>query len=160
MKILDTLEMKGRLTIYRREPGGGTVVAVAADNAIVLSGRELVAQLFISEPVHPISHIAVGSDGTAVNPDADTRLKQELFRAPIASVQSPPEVKIVDAEGRKARVTISVALDYDHANGELREAGLFNSDDPEHSVMYNRVVFPVITKTSDFQLTLVWDITF
>ena len=41
-------------------------------------------------------------------------------------------------------------------NAELREAGLFTED----GVMYNRVTFDTITKSDQFKLTLVWEITF
>ena len=41
-------------------------------------------------------------------------------------------------------------------NDQLREAGLFTPD----NVMYNRVVFDTITKSSQFKLTLVWEIDF
>ena len=64
----------------------------------------------------------------------------------------------------RARVTITTELDFavpqDRDSLELREAGLFNGSDPAQSVMYNRVVFPVITKTKDFALTFIWEITF
>ena len=51
---------------------------------------------------------------------------------------------------------MTVNLDQNEANGALTEAGLFTED----NVMYNRVVFLPINKTSDFQLTLIWEIVF
>ena len=44
----------------------------------------------------------------------------------------------------------------DDSNDVLKEAGLFTDD----NVMYNRVTFGAITKTTQFKLTLVWEITF
>jgi hypothetical protein len=32
--------------------------------------------------------------------------------------------------------------------------------DSKTAVMYNRVVFPVISKSADFKLTLIWEILF
>jgi hypothetical protein len=48
-------------------------------------------------------------------------------------------------------------LGEDECNGELREAGLFTAKD---EVMYNRVTFKPVNKSSEFKLTLVWEITF
>lgn len=155
MKLAETCSMQGRLTLQKRNVRAELVEELVADNDIVLTGRELVARLFINQPGDPISHIALGSDDTAVNPVADTQLKRELFRKAIGTA----ELKATE-DASHARVTITTELDFHEANGELREAGLFNSADPDNSVMYNRVVFPVITKTTDFQLTLMWEITF
>jgi hypothetical protein len=55
-------------------------------------------------------------------------------------------------------VVMSATFGYQDCNGKICEAGLFNA--PEGGVMYNRVVFPEIVKTSDLTLTMVWRITF
>jgi hypothetical protein len=55
-------------------------------------------------------------------------------------------------------VTLSSTFGYDDANGTLTEAGIFNSD--HGGVLYNRVVFPEITKTDKFTLSLIWKISF
>ena len=49
-------------------------------------------------------------------------------------------------------------LDTDNCNGQLKEAGLFTQDDSP--IMYNRVTFDTITKSEEFKLTLIWEITF
>jgi len=155
MKLTDSLDMQGRLTLQKLDVRATLVEEIVADNAIVFTGRELVAKRFVDTPVDPISHLALGSGDTPVNPATDTQLAHEIFRKKIESIEVTPT-----ADAQHAKVTLTVELDFHEANGELREAGLFNAADPERSVMYNRVVFPVISKTTDFQLTLVWDITF
>lgn len=55
-------------------------------------------------------------------------------------------------------VTLSSTFGYDDANGTLTEAAIFNSDN--EGVMYNRVVFPEISKTDKFTLSLIWKISF
>lgn len=55
-------------------------------------------------------------------------------------------------------VTLSSTFGYDDANGTLTEAAIFNSDNG--GVMYNRVVFPEISKTDKFTLSLIWKISF
>lgn len=158
MKLLEGIEMQGRLKIQVWNGRRQLVEEHWADNDIVFTGRDLVARLFVQgvgETVGPISHLAVGSGETAVNPTTDTQLKKEIFRKTIDSVavgETPAP--------KKAKVTVTTELDFHEGNGELREAGLFNTATPENSIMYNRVVFPAINKTNDFQLTLVWEIIF
>jgi len=55
-------------------------------------------------------------------------------------------------------VIVSATFGYQECNGKICEAGLFNA--PEGGIMYNRVVFPEIVKTSDLTLSMVWRITF
>ncbi len=167
MNLSEALAMQGRLTIQQRNAAHELVAEIHADNAIVSSGRDLVARLFINEQIDPISHLAVGSDATPVDPDKDTRLGKELFRKAIAAEGIerkllPIKDPATNQERLHAQIKLTVELDYHEGNGELREAGLFNADaaNADSSVMYNRVVFPVITKTPDFQLTLIWEILF
>jgi hypothetical protein len=60
--------------------------------------------------------------------------------------------------GSDIQVTLSSTFGYDDANGTLTEAGIFNSE--EGGVLYNRVVFPEISKTDKFTLSLIWKISF
>jgi hypothetical protein len=166
MPLRDSLEMRGRLIIRTRNRQDAVVEEMMADNAIVYTGRELVAYLFTGQvnaaaSTAPVSHLALGSDGTGVNPQEDTALKAEALRLPIGTMDVQ---EAQDGNTTRARVTITTELDFavpqDRDNLELREAGLFNGSDPAQSVMYNRVVFPVITKTKEFALTFIWEITF
>jgi hypothetical protein len=156
MNICDALEMKGRLTLQKRNAANEMIEAIEANNSIVLDGRDLVAKLFINEPIAPISHVAVGTGATPVDPAADTELGTELFRKAINPID--PSQHLVTTDENKKKVTITAELDFNEANGALTEAGLFNAD--SGGVMYNRVVFPPINKTTDFKLTLIWEIIF
>ncbi len=60
--------------------------------------------------------------------------------------------------GSDITVTLASTFGYEDANGKITEAGIFNSDNG--GVMYNRVVFPEITKTDKLTLSLIWKITF
>jgi hypothetical protein len=165
MPLVDSLDMRGRLIIRTRNRRDTVVEEMVADNAIVYTGRELVAYLFTGQThaasTTPISHLALGSDGTTVNPTGDTALKAEALRLPIGKMDVQ---EARDGDTTRARVTVTIELDFavpqDRDSLELREAGLFNGGDRETSVMYNRVVFPVITKTKEFALTFIWEITF
>jgi hypothetical protein len=156
LKVSEYLDMKGRLTLQKRNAANQVLAEIAVNNNIVLSGRDLVAKLFINEKIDPISHIAVGTGTDPVNPGADTQLQTQFFRKAIAPVD-PTQNLTTTGDGRK-KVMITAELDFSEANGALTEAGLFNA--PTGGVMYNRVVFPAINKTGDFKLTLIWEILF
>jgi hypothetical protein len=156
MFISDTLDMQGRLTLQQRNAADEILAEIEANNSIVLSGRDLVAKMFINEPITPISHVAVGTGNLAVNPASDTGLQAELFRKPINPID--PSQHLTTTGDNKKKVTITAELDFSEANGALTEAGLFNAE--SDGVMYNRVVFPPINKTTDFKLTLIWEVLF
>lgn len=156
MKVHEYIDMKGHLTIRKLNAEGGLVEQVSVPNAIVLTGRDLVAKQFIKETINPVSHLAVGTGTSAVNPAADTKLGSELFRKAVNPID--PTKHLTTTADNKKKVTITADLDFNEGNGALTEAGLFNAD--KDGIMYNRVVFPPVNKTTDFKLTLIWEIIF
>ncbi|MGB8698135.1 MAG: hypothetical protein WCD18_01855 [Thermosynechococcaceae cyanobacterium] len=156
MKASEFLDMKGQLTLQKRNAANEVFAEMAALNSIVLSGRDLVAKLFINEKIDPISHIAVGKGTDPIDPVKDETLAAETFRKPITPIDLTQNLTTT-SDGKK-KVTVTAELDFNEANGALTEAGLFNA--ATDGVMYNRVVFPEINKTSDFKLTLIWEILF
>ncbi|MDV3349054.1 hypothetical protein QGP82_10160 [Leptothoe sp. LEGE 181152] len=177
MKIADALDMRGRLTIHRYDASGQPIDTTATNNAIVYSGRDLVAKLFAQQAIDPIRYIAVGTGGEPVNPDTDTKLAKEVFRKELKGLNLAKDLTDIqmvvptesgEKEQKSRRIVLSADLDFEEPNPsdnggkpyELREAGLFNAGDPNAGIMYNRVVFPNISKTKDFKLTLVWEIIF
>lgn len=156
MKMKEAFDIKGRLTLRLHDRKGALVSETAADNDIVMTGRDLVAKLFAKVGIDPISHVAVGKGTTAVDPAVDKKLEAELFRKEI----TPILAKDITPVNNKVRVIVSTELDFAEGNGALTEAAMFNGPDPGGSVMYNRVVFPPVNKTADFKLTLVWEILF
>lgn len=155
MKLQDALDLRGRLTVQKRDSGSAVVETIRVNNSIVLSGRDLVAKLFIKEAIDPVSHVAVGSGSAAVTA-GDEALEKEVFRKAINAVD--PSLHITTTDEDKRKVMITAELDFGEANDALTEAGLFNAS--ADGVMYNRVVFPPINKTADFKLTLIWEIIF
>ena len=156
MILTESIDPKGRLTIQIRDASGQVMDTVAAQNSIVLTGRDLVAKLFINENIGPVSHVAVGTGTAATDPNTTTALSNELFRKSINAIN--PVQHLSTTQDNKKKVTISCDLDFSEANGALTEAGLFNA--ASNGIMYNRVVFPPVNKTPDFKLTLIWEITF
>ena len=155
MAIQDTMDIKGSLTIQKRDLNNQLVEEIHANNTIVTSGRRLVAQLFskdFKDTIKPVSQIAIGGNDKAVSDD-DQKLDQEIFRKEINPIKDSDLVVLPD---KRIKLTITADLQAEEGNGELKEAALFNEDE----VMYNRVIFTPINKTPDFTLTLIWEITF
>ena len=155
MAIQDTMDIKGSLTIQKRDLNNQLVEEIHANNTIVTSGRRLVAQLFskdFKEAIKPVSQIAIGGNDKAVSDD-DQKLDQEIYRKEINPIKDSDLVVLPD---KRIKLTITADLQAEEGNGELKEAALFNED----KVMYNRVIFKPINKTPDFTLTLIWEITF
>ncbi|NEQ12379.1 MULTISPECIES: hypothetical protein [unclassified Moorena] len=164
MKIAESLDMKGRLTIQKYNSQAQLVDEVKADNSIVYTGRELVAKLFTNQKIDPIRYIALGTSSTPVAPAQDTKLGNEVFRKELKTFDIGKDlIETGDGESKKCKIMLSVDLDFGEPGDQevgLTEAGLFNSEDKETAIMYNRVIFPVITKSNNFKLTLVWEILF
>ncbi len=165
MNLSEALDIQGQLTLQKRDGEDRVIEIIQAKNSIVLTGRELVAKLFIQgikDTIQPVSHVAVGTGGTAVTAQ-DSKLATELFRKPINPIdvgRDLQSMKHTDGSIRK-KVMITADLDLADAIGGLTEAALFTgAQDSKTAVMYNRVVFPVINKSADFKLTLIWEILF
>ena len=164
MNLLEALNIQGQLTLQKRNADDRIIEVIQAQNSIVLTGRELVAKLFIKETkdtINPVSHVAVGMGTAAVNPQ-DRKLATELFRKPINPIDVGRDLQSIDYQGStRKKVMITADLDLQEAIGGLTEAALFTGDEKDANVvMYNRVVFPVINKSADFKLTLIWEILF
>ena len=155
MKNCEIIDLKGRIAIERYDRQGNLFDRTEANNSIVMSGRDLVAKQFLGISANPISHIAVGTGSDKVQPN-DLELGNELFRKPLKPVDASLHLSFTDDNRRK--VFLSAELDFSEGNGALTEAALFNAD--TKGIMYNRVVFPTVNKTSDFKLTLIWEIIF
>lgn len=170
MKHSDALNMCGRLSLYVFDRAGNPIGTTKANNSIVYTGRDLVAQLFANQKIDPIRYIAVGTGSKPVDPNADTALENEIFRKELKEVDINKDLMDITTGTEQSpynsrKIILSADLDFEEPavrdSGEphkLTEAGLFNA--AEQGVMYNRVQFPPISKTGDFKLTLVWEIIF
>lgn len=158
MNLNDHIDMKGRLRIKMLDPSDRLIFETAADNDIVLSGRDLVARMFINETIAPISHLAIGDGTDPVDPRNDLSLGNETFRKAIVPID--PAIHLTDTEEGKKKIFVSAELELEEGIGTITEAGLFNSAEPNSGVMYNRVVFAPITKEPNYKLVLIWEIVF
>ena len=151
------LHIAGRLTIQQYTSAGVLIEQISAHNDITVAGRTLVARLFNREKqgdvIQRVSTIQLGGSKAAFNP-AHTSLVQPIGTTKIARIE---QLEVTDS-ANKPRIMLRLTgeLGERDCNGELREAGLFTED----GVMYNRVIFDTITKSEQFKLTLIWEITF
>jgi len=158
MKTSEALDMQGCLTLQLCDAAGRMIHRQSAPNHIVLSGRDLVARMFVLGDLKPISHLAVGKGIQAVTA-SDTKLATEIARVPIKPLQLDRdllEISTEDGKDKRKKVVIHAELGYAQGNETLTEAALFN----QNGIMYNRIVFAPVQKTQDFVLTLIWEITF
>jgi hypothetical protein len=156
MKMADHLHIAGRLTIRKYTTDGSLVEKKTVANDITTAGRLLVARLFNKDEkpdaTRRVSKIHLGTSQDSFNADQ---------KALLAKIGETDITRIAASEvsvSNVPRVMLRLAgeLGEQACNGQLREAGLFTAD----GVMYNRVTFDTITKSDQFKLTLVWEITF
>ncbi len=163
MHWLETIDLRGQLTLQSRDPNGSLITEVRANNSIVETGRELVAKLFmkgIKDTIKPVSHVAVGTGTNAVLV-SDLTLGREILRKPLNAIDPQRDLQTIETDSplgkvNRKKVILTADLEMDEANDALTEAALFTED----NFMYNRVVFKPINKTPDFKLTLIWEILF
>jgi hypothetical protein len=175
--VQDRIEMRGQLRLCLTDQAGRVVQERQYHNRIVTSGRMLVAEMFSGvtsgAPPTAVTHMAVGTGATDPTDDDKNLLEprplappgaaQRGARKPITVEEPEPFEEAVPGTGdkvKRVRVSLSAVFDYNEANGgePLREAGVFTAE--AGGVMYNRVVFEPVIKTSAFKLTLLWDIIF
>ncbi len=154
-------EMRGQVWLQILDREGRVVAEQHRKNRIVQSGRLLVAQLFggVSggATLGKVTHIAVGTNGTAAADDQTSLLAE---RAPRKPVSDPTYTPFTEDGVARIRVGLTTTFDFNEANGPdaLQEAGLFTAD--TGGVLYNRVTFDPVTKTNAFKLTLLWEVVF
>lgn len=156
MKLLDNLDLVGKLTIKKIDKDNIADAEIVAHNDITLSGRRLVAQLFNpkDEAMKPVTQIKLGTgnkDFEAMDNDLAQPIEGHAIEIETADIQELEDNRI------KLTLTGTLQENDEKVNGkELTEACLYS----ESEIMYNRVQFPAISKTENFKLTLIWEITF
>ncbi len=163
MKLSDSLDLKGKLTIQKISINNKIDNEIVAHNDITLSGRKLVAQLFSSNAqAKPVDQIKLGT-GTKEFDAKDNDLAKPIKDNSTPSKDHSITIEtreITETDDNRIKLILTGTLKEEDSavNGKkLREACLYSSDS---QVMYNRVQFPPISKTENFKLTLIWEIIF
>ena len=176
------LSPTGRLHIALRDPRTDTLVLQrTVPNLVTTAGRSLLADL-LTGAAQGIAQIqlAVGSGMQEGDQDpppaapADTALRNELRR--VDTELGAPRVSEDDPPRSITTVTAVLEAELGGQAVELREAGLVmtplgngnggngggggGGGQPEPEILYNRVVFPTITKEPELQMTLTWEVIF
>ncbi|PCK07953.1 MAG: hypothetical protein COA42_11750 [Alteromonadaceae bacterium] len=158
--------MKGYLRLVVSDKDNNIVSQRCGGNAVMLSGGQMLAQLF-SGGGTGITHMGVGT-----NDQVDTQTYDIAALSNEAFGESDPltgdtEVGIVasafsienDTVKRIVKVSLRATLPPSAAVGTIREAGLLSIDSDER-LLYNRIVFDPVTKGDDHELTMFWDVSF
>lgn len=157
--------MRAKLTVELRDFSGAVVEARSAYNTVLRGGGRLIAELFTGSG-GPITHMAVGtsdSDPTSVTVTAlgndDGTGQPGITGDTVATL--PADAFAIELDEPRNRVLVKVrgTLPDVAGVGTLREAALV-SRQAGGDVLYNRVVFPPVTKGEDHDLTLFWEIEF
>lgn len=139
-----SIKVSGILRIYKNMSDGSRKLLVEKKNLTVDTGLELIADRMKANDESFLSHIAVGTDATAVT-SSDTTLGAEIDRNAVTNATATDNI-----------LTIETVFTDSEANATWEEIALFN--DPTTGFMYNRinVTFdktPVDSVTVQFELT-------
>jgi len=144
MKLEDKMCVSGKLTIFRKEADGKLTKVLEKNNLVVNTGLQFLVNLMNGSS--GLSHIAVGTDNTAVQA-GDTTLGNELAREAFSSTAAVSTTWRADA-----------TFGSTEAVGTWEEAGMFNA--AASGTMFNRVTGIGFTKSSGDTIIARFEITF
>lgn len=147
MQNKELFGLKGTMEMTIRR-GNGDVDVFRKDNIIVDSGFDLIADALGNGASRPavLSHVAVGSDGTAPDP-TNTALLAEITR-------------VAGTYGHVSSTkTFTITADFPAGTGTggIEEAGVLNA--ATAGDLFDRVVFPVVNKGADDSMTITFTFT-
>lgn len=138
--LIDPLKVRGKLSISIN----GEVVR-EVDNLVVTTGKNFVASRIVGTATDVMSHMALGTGGTAAAA-GDTALGAEVGRSSLISAS------VVDNE-----VTYAATFGAGVGTGTIVEAGIFNA--ASAGDMFCRTVFSAIAKGASDSMTITWTVT-
>lgn len=158
--------MKGYLKLIVTDKDKKLVSQHCGSNAVMLSGGQMLAQLFAGGGVG-ITHMGVGTNDHV---DTETYNITELTNEAVGETPAligDTEVAIAsdsfsietDEVKRVIKVSLRATLPSSSALGTIREAGLLSIDGANRQ-LYNRIVFDPVVKGDDHELTMFWDVSF
>lgn len=143
--IQDGLKLTGKARLVLTGPDGQVKQTVDSDNLVVTAGKNFVASRMVGTASNIMSHMAVGSNGTAAAA-GDTALGTELGRVALTSGTASNNV-----------ATYTATFGAGTGTGALVEAGIFNAG--AAGTMLARVTFSVVNKAAGDSLTITWTVT-
>jgi hypothetical protein len=142
--ITNKIELVGTLDVTVTDSNGNVVDSQHLKNLVVDAGKELVANRLKDNTQDAITHIAIGTDGTAAA-GGQTELLGEVARGAVA-------IATVTANAVAYSITYGAGV----GTGTLLEAGLFN--DAAVGTMLSRTASINVVKGATDTLTIVWTV--
>lgn len=149
--MFDTQTMAGTLVLTLHDPRGRPLARREVRNLVTDAGRALVAELFAGRRVGAIKARLVVGGGAAAPTPSDTALGQPLDLVDLGEAQ-------ISVNG--ARVSLTGRIPERDKAMALTEAGIALAFGSDPLVLYNRVVFEVVNKAPNMQMTLAWSVDF
>lgn len=145
MNTNEQLKASGSLRVVLFDKDGAVKEEHYLKNLVVSVGKNFVASRMVNATSAVMSHMAVGSDGTAAAL-GNTALGAELGRVALASSSSAANV-----------VTYTATFPAGTATGAIVEAGIFNAG--AAGTMLCRTTFAVVNKSADDAMSITWTVT-
>jgi hypothetical protein len=145
MNTSEQLKASGSLRVVITGKDGQVKEEHDFKNLVVTVGKTFVASRMVGVASNIMSHMAIGSGGTAAAA-GDTALGAELGRVALATATSSSNV-----------VTYTATFAAGTGTGAVVEAGLFNA--ASAGTMLCRTVFAVVNKGADDAMSVTWTVT-
>jgi len=145
----DKIKMSGELQVTLYGPDGLIKTAFLVPNLVVTVGKGVVASRLTGNSVPVMSHMAVGSSGTAPIA-ANTALGSELTLGRSA-------LNVAGGVASGSEVTFTASFGAGAGTGAITEAGIFNSGTV--GTMLCRSTFAAVNKDTGDTLSINWKLT-
>lgn len=145
MNTQEELKASGALRVVLTGPNGEIKEEHEFKNLVVTTGKNFVASRMVGATANVMSHMGIGSDGTA--PAAgNSALGAELGRVALSSSNASANV-----------VTYTATFPAGTGTGAVVEAGVFNASSA--GTMLCRTTFAVVNKGADDAMSVTWTVT-
>ena len=145
MNTNEMLKASGALKVVLTGPDGKVKEEHDFKNLVVTVGKNFVASRMVGTAANIMSHMAIGSGGTAAAA-GDTTLGTELGRVTLASGSATNNV-----------VTYTATFPAGTGTGAIVEAGILNA--ASAGTLLCRTVFAVVNKGVNDAMSVTWTVT-
>lgn len=145
MKLQNTINATGELTITVRGEDGVIKQVLNAKNLVVSVGKTFIASRMVGTASAIMSHMAIGT-ATATPVVGDTTLGIEAGRVSLASGASSSNA-----------ITFTASFPAGTGTGAIAEAGVLNS--ASGGSLLCRTTFPVVNKAAGDSIAISWVVT-
>lgn len=157
MSFGESIGVAGRIHLSVYEPGGRLVEERRVNNLVTLEGRRLLGRCLAGLVIPGTQlQLAIGTGTRATSLD-DLTLEREVAAVPVDS----PQV-VVDGDGATRRAMLRVRAVFPALVGETQligEAGVVLQVGGQ-PLLFNRAIFPVVSRAERLEVALAWEILF